>query len=222
MFEYSISCPQHRATEGHILFHIFENYSSIPISVDMTPFTKIPIGERSIHIPLAMMAIPDNQYSLPSAWLRRSTHEKCLDMALEISTGLRVSQYSMLAFLSDLPAELIARDAGGFTLCSEELAGISIGVINALSLPRDPRVAPIIPGVVSGILEVKALMYRHRIREDWESQAADQESTVAINRLMTHLASMKIFGGRNIQVLTCARSLETHSPAVGWLPIYTE
>lgn len=99
---------------------------------------------------------------------------------------------------------------------------MSMGVINALDLPRDPRVAPRIPGVISGILEVKELMYSRQRRAQWENQAADEEAAVAINRLMTHLASMRVFGGRNSQVLTCARSLETHSPAVGWLPLHTE
>jgi hypothetical protein len=220
MFEYPIACPQHRNIEGHVLFHIFEDRSSITISVDMTTSTKIPIGQRSLHIPLAMMVIPENRYSLLSARLR-NVHEKCLAMALEIIRELRASQYSMLAFLSDLPAELIARDKGGRTLCSEELAGISIGVINALELRSDLRVAPLIPDVVSGILQVKELMYHRQYREEWENLAADKEATIAINKLKTCLASMRIIGGRNSRVLACARNWETHSPAVGWLPIHT-
>jgi hypothetical protein len=188
----------------------------------MTPFTKIPIGERSVDILLAMMAIPGNQYSRFSESLCRHGHEQCLARALEIGRELRASQYAMLAFLSNLPARLIARDTFGNSLCSEELAGMSLGVINALSLPNDPRVAPLIPGIVFGILEVKELMYRRRYRPDWERQAADQEATNAINKLMTHLASMTIFGVRNRQILTCARNREIHSPAIGWLPMHTE
>jgi hypothetical protein len=221
MFEYPIPCPQHRNSDGHVLFHIFESYDDTTFSVDMTLSTKIPIGERSIHVPLAMMVIPENRYSSLSAWLRRNSHEKCLVMALEIVRELRASQYSMLAFLSDLPAQLIARDEDGRTICSEELAGLSIGVINALDLPGDLRVAPLIPDVVSGILQVKELMYHRQYRPEWENAAADKEATIAINRLMTHLASMRIFGGRNSQILVCARNRESHSPAVGCLPMHT-
>jgi hypothetical protein len=221
MFEYPIACPQHRNIEGHVLFHIFEDHGSMATSVDMTTFTKIPIGERSIHIPLAMMVIPENRYHLLSARLR-NVHEKCLAMALEVVREVRASQYSMLAFLSDLPAQLIARDKGGRILCSEELAGMSIGVINAIDLPSDPRVTPLIPDVIAGILAVKELMYRRQGRKDWENQAADKEATIAINRLMTHLASMRIFGARSSQILACARNPEIHSPAVGWLPMHID
>jgi hypothetical protein len=200
---------------------MFEGYTDITFSVDMTIFTKIPIKERSIYIPLAMMVIPENRYGLLSARLR-SAHAKCLAMALEILRGLRASQHSMLAFLSDLPPRLIARDKDGRILCSEELAGMSIGVTNALNLLSDPRVALLIPGVVSGILAVKELMYHRQYRPDWENLAAEKEATIAINRLMSHLASMKIFGGRNSQILACARNRESHSPAVDWLPMHTE
>jgi hypothetical protein len=221
MFEYPIACPQHRDIEGHILFHVFEDYDDTTFPVDMTLFTKIPIGERSIYIPLAMIIIPENRYGSLSATLRGNAHEKCLAMVLEILRDLRASQYRMLAFLSDLPAHLIARDENGMGLCSEELAGISIGVINTLDLPSDPRVAPLIPGVVFGILAVKERMYHRQYRPEWENLAAEKEATITVNRLMSYLASMMI-GGRNSQILACARNRETHSPAVGWLPMHTD
>jgi hypothetical protein len=222
IFEYPISCPEHRNVAGHILFHIFNEYLGINISVDMTAFTTVPIRGRQTDMLLTYMAIPENQHGLHSAELRGGVHEKCLAMTLEVVRELRASQYSMLAFLSNLPARLIAHDVIGITLCSEELAGMSIGVINALDLPSDPRVALLIPGVVSGILEVKRLMHHRKYREEWENQAADKEATIAINRLMTRLAGMKIFGARNHQILSCARNRETHSPAVGWLPMHID
>jgi hypothetical protein len=122
----------------------------------------------------------------------------------------------------DLPARLAAGGGIRVIVCSEDLACMSIGVINALDLPSDPRVTPLTPSVVSALLKVKEEMYRRKRRDEWENQAADREATIAINRLMTHLARMKIFGGRNSQILACARNLETHSPAVDWLPMHTE
>jgi len=223
MFEYPVACSEHPNIEGHILFHIFENYTGINFSADVTHLTDIPIGERSVDILLVMMAIPQNQYALIADNLHRQDgQEQCLAMALKIGRELRSSQYSMLAFLSNLPARLIARDAPGHILCSEELAGMSMGVINALDLPSDPRVTQIIPGVISGMLKVKELMYRRHYREEWENRVADKEAAIAVNKLMTLLASMRGFGGLNSQLLSCDRNRGTHSPAVGWLPMYTE
>jgi len=222
IFEYPVACSEHPNIEGHILFHIFEDYIGINFSADVAHLTEIPIGERSVDILLVMMAIPENQYALIADNLHRHGQEQCLAMALKIGRELRSSQYNMLAFLSNLPARLIARDALGHILCSEELAGMSMGVINALDLPSDPRVTRIIPSVISGMLKVKELMYRRRCREEWENRVADKEAAIAVNKLMTLLASMGGFGGRNSQLLRCARNRGTHSPAVGWLPMYTE
>jgi hypothetical protein len=171
---------------------------------------------------LTMMAIPEHHYRLLSEHLRRgNADEQSLAMALEIIRELRASQYSMLEFLSNLPARLIKHDASGWILCSEELAGMSMGIINALNLPSDPRIAPVIPGIVSGILEIKELMYRRQYREGWENIAADKEATTAVDKLMSHLAGMRIFGNQNCQLLACAQTRESHSPAVGWLPMHT-
>jgi len=148
------------ATEGHVLFHIFDDYGGITISVDMSAFTMAPIRGRRIDILLTIMAIPENKYGLVSAELRERVHKECLTMALCIIRELRASQYSMLAFLSNLPSPLIAHIGVSKTPTSEELACITMGVINALSLPSDPRVAPIIPGIVSGILRVKEVSSR--------------------------------------------------------------
>jgi hypothetical protein len=217
MFEHPISCAQHPNIEGHVLFHIFEEYLRINISADMAAFTTVPI-RRQIDILLTIMAIPENHYRLLSTELGGRVHEKCLAMTLEIVRELRASQYSMLAFLSNLPARLVPKVVG-----SEELACMSLGVINALDLPSGPRVAPLVPGVVSGILRAKEEMYRDQRRHRGrENQAANKEATIAINKLMTHLASIMIFGGQNSRALACAWSWETRSPAVGWLPMHTE
>jgi hypothetical protein len=223
MFEYPIACLRHRNIEGHIFFHIFEEYDGVHISAEMTPLTTVPLRGRVPDILLTMMAIPENQFRLLSEHLRRrNVHDKCVAIALEIVTELRSSQYSVIAFLSHLPARLIEHHANGLSICSEELAGMSMGVINALNLPSDPRVAPVIPGVVSGIMEVKEMMYRRNYREEWEDQAADREATTAIDKLMSHLAGMKIFGGQNCQLLACVQTRSIHSPAVGWLAMHTE
>jgi hypothetical protein len=224
MFEYPIACPRHPNIDGHVFFHIFEKYAGVQISVDMTGLTAIPLSGRLPDILLTMMAIPESQYRLLSDHLRRrNAHEQCLAVALEINKELRASQYSMLEFLSHLPARLMEQDGEqGFILCPEELAGMSMGVINALDLPTDPRVAPVIPGIVSGILDIKELMYRRHYREEWENQAADREATTAIDKLMSHLAGMRIFGGQNCRLLSCAQTRDIRSPAVGWLPMHIE
>jgi hypothetical protein len=122
-------------------------------------------------------------------------------------------------FPYEIAARIIEQGLHGSILCSEELAGISISVLRALHLTSDPRVAMVIPDLISRIRKVKDLMYHRNYRPE-ENLAADEEATTAVNKLMTHLASMRIFGGQNSQALICAQNREAHSPAVGWLEMY--
>jgi hypothetical protein len=223
MFEYPIACTAHRDVEGHILFHIFDAFINVSITVDMTAFTTAPIRGRQLDTLLAFMAIPKNQYDIVSAELREKVHETCLAMILDIFRELRSSQYRMLAFLSDIPTRLLGGNDGLFKpISAEQLACMSVCIMNVLDLPSDARVAPLIPGVVSRTRRLIEEMYIYKIRDERENQSTDKEATIAINRLMTHLASMRIFGRPNSQLLTCARSRDTHSPAAGWLPMHTE
>jgi hypothetical protein len=165
---------------------------------------------------LILMILPDQHYSLSPEDLRDEIHPECLARILEIGKAIRNSQFLSLTILSQLPAQIIKQDLHGEDACSEELAGMSIGVINALDLASDPRVALVIPNLVSGIRNVKRSVY-HRNRRPEENLITDKEATLAVNKLMTHLAGMRIFGSQNSRILACAQSRESHSPAIGWL-----
>jgi hypothetical protein len=168
---------------------------------------------------LILMLLPDKQYSMSPENLGSDMHPECLARILEIGKVIRSSQFLSLTVLSEIAARIIEQGLHGSILCSEELAGISISVLRALHLTSDPRVAMVIPDLISRIQKVKDLMYHRNYRPE-ENLAADEEATTAVNKLMTHLASMRIFGGQNSQALICAQNREAHSPAVGWLEMY--
>jgi hypothetical protein len=184
------------------------------VHVNLSAYTAIPIwgDNRVLNIVLVLMIVPEEHLED----LRFDAHPECLARILEIGKEIRSSQFSSLAVLSGTASRILEQNLHGTILCSEEVAGMSIGVIRALQLPSDPRVALVIPHLVSGIRKVKEAMY-HRNYRPSENLAADKEATVAINKLTTHLASMRIFGSRNCRVLACAQTREAHSPAVGWL-----
>jgi len=164
-----------------------------------------------------LMILPEEQYSIsPENLQSDDIHPECLSRILEIGKAMRRSQFASLTVLSQLPARIIWQDLNREDVCSEELAAISIGVTNALRLASDRRVALVIPDLISGIRNIKESMYRRNIRPE-ENLAADKEATIAVNKLMTHLASMRIVGGQNCRILACAQTRESHSPAVGWL-----
>jgi hypothetical protein len=165
---------------------------------------------------LILMILPEKHYSISPEDLRDDVHPDCLARILEIGKAVRSSQFLSLTVLSQLPAQIIGQDLLGHDACSEELVGMSIGVIRALCLTNDPRVALVIPDLVSGIRNVKKSMYHRNYRPE-ENLVADKEATIALSKLMTHLAGMRIFGGRNCGILACAQSQESYSPAVGWL-----
>jgi hypothetical protein len=161
------------------------------------------------------MILPDKQYNISPENLRSDIHLECLARILEIGKAIRSSQFSSLTVLSEVTARIVEQDSY-IIICSEELAGVSIGVIRALHLTSDLRVALVIPDLVSRIRGIKGLMYHHNFRPE-ENLAADKEATIAVNKLMTHLAGMRIFGRRHCRMLACAQSQRSHSPAVGWL-----
>jgi hypothetical protein len=165
---------------------------------------------------LILMILPDKHYGISPQDPRDDIHPECLARIFEIGKTIRSSQFLSLAVLSQIPVMIIKEDLQRQVACSEELAGMSIGVVKALHLTSDLRVALLIPDLVSGIRDVKESMYHHNIRPE-ENLAADKEATIAINKLMTHLAGMRISGGRNCEMLACAQSRESHSPAVRWL-----
>jgi hypothetical protein len=162
------------------------------------------------------MILPDKPYSILPESLRTDIHPECRAQIPEMGKAIRSSQFSSLTVLSQISARVLWEDLHDEDVCSEELAGMSMGVIKALHLASDPRVALVIPDLVLGIRNIKESMYHRNVRPE-ENLAADREATIAINKVMTHLAGMRIFGGRNCGMLACAQSRESHSPAVGWL-----
>jgi hypothetical protein len=198
IFDYPVACSDHCDSEGHLILHILDGSPDGGVHVDLTAYTAIPIRSRIIDTLLILMILPDKHYGISPEDLRFDIHPECLAQILEIGKAIRNSQFSSLTVLSQLSAQVIRQDLHGEGVCSEELAGMSIGVIRALHLTNDPRVALVIPDLVSGMRNVK-------------------KATIAISKLMTHLAGMRIFGGRHCGILACAQSRESHSPAVGWL-----
>jgi hypothetical protein len=153
----------------------------------------------------------------PSLNLGRPVDEKCLELILGILKRVATSQFAMLAFLYGICARMLS----GMGIAPEELAMISICVTKALELPRDDRIVPILRPVIHRILRIRTVMlpYTSTIGEFESASAVGMR---CVNRLNTHLATMLIFGGQNCRVLSCARTLQTSSPAIGWLAEYID
>jgi hypothetical protein len=213
-----VACSEHCDSEGHLLLHILSGLPNSRVHVDLAAYTTIPIWGpgRVLNVVLVLMILPDKQYSMSLEDQRSDMHPECLARILEIGKEIRSSQFSSLTVLSEIAARIIEQDLQGTTICSEELAGMSIGVIKAIDLASDPKVALVIPGLVSRIRKVKESMH-HRNYRPSENLAADKEATIAVTKLMSHLAGMRISGGRNCRALACAKTWENQSPAVGWL-----
>jgi len=192
------------------------------VDADVTGCTSIPLQGRKMNLVLVLLMLPDAQYHILPDRLLSDIHTQCLGRIMQIGKVVRRSQLAMLSLMVDLSAHLVRRKYTRQTLCSEELAGFSLCVRRALELPRDPRVAFVIARLVENMMDIKRLMYHNDYRVKWENQAADREASFATSRLMALLASMMVFGGHNRRILSCAQTREMYSPAVGWMPIYTD
>jgi hypothetical protein len=154
---------------------------------------------------------------IPPLNLGRPVDEKCLELILGLFKRVATSQFAMVAFLYGICARML----DGTGIAPEELAIVSICVMKALELPRDDRIVPILRPVVHRILRVRTVMlpYTSTIGEFENASAVGM---ICVNRLNTHLATRLIFGGQNCRVLSCARTPQASSPAIGWLTEYID
>jgi hypothetical protein len=168
---------------------------------------------RSVDAVATLLILSDEPGEMSPLNLGRPVDEECLELILGIFKKVTASQFSMLATLYGICSRIVKY--GGIS--TEELAMVSICAMKALDLPRDDRVVPIIRPVISQILRIRAAMIGGPTRETEEIENASVVGMRCVDRLNTQLATMLIFGGRNCRILSCARTPQAFSPAVGWL-----
>jgi len=217
MFEYPIACQEHNHSEGHLLLHILNGFPNCIVEADLSAYTAIPMQDRRLKLELILLILPGDQYKVRPELLRSNMNMQCFAQILKIGKAVRSSQFSMLSLLSDLPTHIINDEHRVRNLWPDELAALSVGALRALELPRDPRAALVIPKLVAGMVEAKRVMYERGHQPEWENMTADREATTTVSRLVSHLASMTVFGGQSRRILSCAQPRGAYSPAVGWM-----
>jgi len=209
IFEYYVQCGHsYTAGQTHLLHHIFKQIPRFYFPVEIPSLTKMKMTGRALHTLVTVIILFDGHRDLLQNKLRKHFDERCLDEVMEMVGVLTKSQYLLLAILLSAGAELDwPGDVISFPIC----------VNKALDLPNDHRSTPL-------ILPLVGHMRRRvpRITGDPRQEAiASAESEQTIQRLYTCLASMMVFGGRHRRILSCARTREAFSPAVGWMAVYT-
>jgi hypothetical protein len=175
-------------------------------------FKAVPLKGRWVDGIATLLILSGEPGEIPALNLGRPVDEQSFGLILGILKRVMTSQFAMLAFLNSICVRMLE----GTDIATEELAMISICVMKALDLPRDERVVPILRPVISRILRIRTDMRLHASSiAEFENVSA--VGTRCVDRLNTHLASMLIFGGQNCRVLSCARSPQAFSPAVGWM-----
>jgi hypothetical protein len=217
IFEYPIKCPDHYDTEGHVLFHILATIDNVDFPTNYPAFKAVPLKGRWVDAMATLLILSDEPGDIPPLNLGRPVDEECLELILGIFRRVATSQFAMFAFLYGICVRML----DGMGIAPEELAMISICVTKALELPRDDRIVPILRPVIHRILHIRTVMlpYTSTIGE---FESASAVGMGCVNRLNTHLATMLIFGGQNCRVLSCARTPQTFSPAIGWLAEYVD
>ena len=179
----------------------------------MTEYSAVPIKRRTVNPLLMLLVLSDEYDEHASEELHSLIRQECLDQILEIIRAVEKSPLSLFALLVHLSNSLVKR---GFDY-PEDIALLAICVNKALRLPRDQRVAPVIPSLVAAVRQLTDVMSTRQRGTPEETLLAWKEATGAIHRLNTRLANMLVFGGSNYRVLACARMHAPFSPAIGWL-----
>jgi hypothetical protein len=216
IFEYPISCSQHYDGEGHLLLHVFQHVGSCKFSVNLMDLTTIPMYGRFMDVLLMILALPDQyQGQLRSEELDQILDEHCFVKVLEICSVVKASQFSFLSLICDLVVKVNIKG-----LAAEDVELVSICIENALRLPRDNRVSLIIPVLTLRVGRLRDRMLERAFRDSEENEVASSRATRCIGALMDLWAATMVFGGRNYQIISCARTADGHGPAVGWLPVH--
>jgi hypothetical protein len=221
VFNFQVPCSRHYDGEGHLLLHLFEHVPTCPVSLNMSTFTDTPMTGCSMH-PLLVMLMPLDSDEPPSEHMLKYFDPWCWSQVLEMLRVVKQSQFSLLTSLFEACAFIIAAEQNNFFICSEDVAAISICITKAVELPQDHRITSIIRPLVNRVRRTLRSMRAHTMRSDRANESASREATIAIKRLRTLWASMTVFGDRNRRMISCARSRGACSPAVGWLPAYTD
>ena len=217
IFECPIECPDHYDTEGHILFHILANIGYLEFPTSYPAFEAVPLKGRSVEVVATLLILSDEPGEIPPLDIGRPVDERCLKILLAAFKRVTMSQFAMLACLYSSCSRILSMGVG-----TEDLAVLSICALKALDLPRDDRTIPIIRPVIGQILRIRDAMIENSSRGTEETENASVVGMKCVDRLNTHLAATFIFGEQNRRVLSCARSAETFSPAVGWLVEYVD
>jgi hypothetical protein len=180
-------------------------------------FKALPLKDRWVDAGAALLILSDESGELPPINLSRQVDERCLEIILGAFKRVATSQFAMLASLYGICSLILT-----FVINAEQLAMVLICALKALRLPRDDRSIPIIPLVVSQILDIRAALLGRGFRDAEEMESVSVAGMECVDRLNTHLAATLIFGGQNRRVLSCARRVDTFSPAIGWLVEYVD
>jgi hypothetical protein len=181
-------------------------------------FKAVPLKGRWVDAVATLLILSDEPGDIPSLNLGQPVDERCLELILAIFKRVTTSQFAMLAALYGICSRILKTGA----ISTEELAMVSVCALKALDLPRDERAIPIIRPVTGQILRIRTAMLDRSSRGNAEVENASIVGIRCVDRLNTHLAAMLIFGKQNCRVLSCARRLQSSSPAVGWLAEYVD
>ena len=215
-------CGEHSHAEGHLLVHICEPLPSLRLPTDISALRGLPLSGHYLSYHEAVLLLSDGNEDLLCEGLKKQGIDQWgANRLLEMTRILGRSQFSLLVYLLSVSITFLSQawdlphHVAYFTLC----------VNKALDLPTDHTdhtalslMRPLIGSIQQMDTEMRK---RWRLIYKQDREIASAKATETINRLCNHIATLRVSGRRNSQVLFCARATKTCSPAIGWLAPYT-
>jgi len=154
--------------------------------------------------------------------LLRHLDQQCLAQASELLRVVKGSQVANLALLVGIcRRRIVHASLGRYSIKPVDVTAISLFIKKALEFPFEQLSRIFIGRLIAQVRGLHGSMIACGCHQAEGKGSASLAAVDVINRLKSHMRTM-VVGRRNCMVLSCTRTHGSYSPAIGWLPQYTD
>jgi len=218
-----LECWEHHEFGGHLLLRIFSQVPLCEFPTNVDVFDTFPVGGHLIDALLLLLALSYGYQERASETLLLHLDRQHLSQALELLKVIKGSQVANLALLTGICWRYyIHRQVGCCSIYPADVTAISLCIKKALELPLEQKSSILIGGLIENVRWLHSSMVPCECHQAEGQDAASLAAIDVINRLEAHMRTIMVVGRRSCMALSCARTHGSYSPAIGWLPQYTD